>query len=188
MSETPQSEEKRSTRDQILDAAERIVETEGARRLTINAVVEESGFSKGGVLYNFPSKAALIEGMIDRMVCSVEMDATAAAEHARSGDCKVISSILQSVMNKDKDKSRVGMGLMAAIAEQPELITPIRRLVERIKSQAADHTTDIDLAYILLLAADGMRFSKMMGMDVLTPEERARVEARMIQMAEDISQ
>ena len=79
------------------------------------------------------------------------------------------------------------MSLLAAIAEQPELIAPVRRVVDRIKSEIPDHTTDTDLAYILLLAADGLRFSKMMGMDVLTSEEQARVEARMIKLAEEIS-
>jgi len=49
-----------ATRDVILDAAERVVSREGSGRLTIDAVVRESGFSKGGVLYNFPSKQALI--------------------------------------------------------------------------------------------------------------------------------
>jgi AcrR family transcriptional regulator len=60
------SDEKPSTSELILDAAERVVARDGAS-LTIDAVVKESGFSKGGVLYNFPSKKALIEGMIQRM-------------------------------------------------------------------------------------------------------------------------
>ena len=62
----PEATEKVSTSDLILDAAERVVARDGAH-LTIDAVVKESGFSKGGVLYNFPSKVALIEGMIKRM-------------------------------------------------------------------------------------------------------------------------
>lgn len=187
MTDIVETSEKRSTRDQILDAAEHVVESGGAGRLTIDAVVRESGFSKGGVLYNFPSKAALIEGMIDRMACSVETDAECATARAETGQCKVLGSILVTLLTKDKEKERVRMGLLAAIAEQPELIAPVRRVVDRIKSEIPDHTTDTDLAYILLLAADGLRFSKMMGMDVLTPEEHARVEARMIKLAEEIS-
>ena len=58
--------DKASTAEQILDAAERVVARDGAH-LTIDAVVKESGFSKGGVLYNFPSKLELIKGMVARM-------------------------------------------------------------------------------------------------------------------------
>lgn len=181
------TDEKRSTRDRILDAAETIVADEGARRLTIDAVVKKSGFSKGGVLYNFPSKAALIEGMIERMACSIRDDALHAVEEAGRTDCAVLTTLLHTIMDKDEEKQRVRMGLLAAIAEQPDLVAALREKIDDVKQQVAAHTTDLALAHIVFLAADGMRLSRMMGLEILSPEERDRVEARMLDITREIS-
>ena len=179
-----QQYEERSTRDLILDAAERIVEAEGASRMTIDAVVKESGFSKGGVLYHFGSKAALIEGMMDRMARAVEEDAQRAA---CDPDCDVLVAILTKLLDRDKERKLVRMGLLAAIAQQPELVAPIRDVVKRVHDQVADHTSDEELTHILFLAADGLRYSSMLGVDVMSEEDRARVEARLIKMAKEIA-
>lgn len=55
-------------REQILDAAEQVVMREGAAHLTIEAVAAEAGVSKGGVLYSFASKDALIDALHRRII------------------------------------------------------------------------------------------------------------------------
>jgi len=53
-----------TARRAILDAANRIVIRDGVARLTLDAVAAEAGVSKGGLLYHFRSKEALITAMI----------------------------------------------------------------------------------------------------------------------------
>ena len=55
------------TRQKILTAASQIVQCKGLQ-LTLEAVAKEAGLSKGGLLYHFSNKEALIEGMIVRGV------------------------------------------------------------------------------------------------------------------------
>ncbi len=55
-------------REAVLKAAEHIVTHEGVQHLTIARVAEEAGLSRGGVFYHFPTKEALIEGMVQRLV------------------------------------------------------------------------------------------------------------------------
>src|SRR5215212_6184568 len=57
-----------SSRERILDAAAELVREVGAGRLTLDAVAERAGLSKGGLLYNFPTKEALLQGMLERIV------------------------------------------------------------------------------------------------------------------------
>jgi len=57
-----------SSKKAILDAAEAIVIQSGAAHMTLDAVAKEAGVSKGGLMYNFPTKEALLQAMIDRMV------------------------------------------------------------------------------------------------------------------------
>src|SRR5215216_5514144 len=55
-----------SRRAELLDAAIAVIRRDGAQRLTLDAVAAEAGVSKGGVLYHFGSKRALIDGLLDR--------------------------------------------------------------------------------------------------------------------------
>ena len=57
-----------STREAILRAADWVVVEEGVSGMTLEAVAREAGVSKGGLLYHFPSKEALIGGMIGRLI------------------------------------------------------------------------------------------------------------------------
>jgi AcrR family transcriptional regulator len=71
-------------RGALLDAAERVALRDGAGQLTIDAVATEAGVSKGGVLYAFPTKDALIDAMIARVFTS--MDKIAETVIAKFGD------------------------------------------------------------------------------------------------------
>ena len=55
-----------AARDRILDAAEQLVATQGASNLTLDAVAQAAGVSKGGLLYHYPNKEALLAAMIER--------------------------------------------------------------------------------------------------------------------------
>jgi AcrR family transcriptional regulator len=62
------------TKERILEAATNVVARDGSNKLTLEAVAAEAGVSKGGLLYHFPSKRALLEGMLEvmlqRMACA----------------------------------------------------------------------------------------------------------------------
>lgn len=74
----PKSGEK--TRAALLDAASRIVQQRGVEHLTLDLTAQETGVSKGGLLYHFPSKEALIKGMIQSYLPRFTADFNAAAQ------------------------------------------------------------------------------------------------------------
>ncbi|HBF34148.1 TPA: hypothetical protein DDW35_06255, partial [Candidatus Sumerlaeota bacterium] len=55
------------SKEAILDAAESVVLEHGASHMTLDAVAERAGVSKGGLMYNFPTKEALLTAMITRL-------------------------------------------------------------------------------------------------------------------------
>src|SRR3954462_15817205 len=65
---------RKSSREKILDAAAELVKEIGAGRLTLEAVAERAGLSKGGLLYNFKSKEVLLKAMIQRIIDEVEAE------------------------------------------------------------------------------------------------------------------
>ena len=55
------------TRDLLLQSALRILmDEEGV--LTLDAVVKRSGISKGGLTHHFPTREALVEGVVDEII------------------------------------------------------------------------------------------------------------------------
>ncbi len=47
----------------MIEAALRVIEDRGVHSLTLDAVAEEAGVTKRGLIYHFPSKSALILGL-----------------------------------------------------------------------------------------------------------------------------
>lgn len=54
-------------RDRVLDAFEDLLIEQGERAATLDAVARTAGVSKGGLLYHFPSKDALVDGLVERL-------------------------------------------------------------------------------------------------------------------------
>ncbi len=69
-----------STKERILNAAEGVVLRDGVARLTLEATAAEAGLSKGGVLYHFPSRDALVTGMVARLIDLFDRDLASAHE------------------------------------------------------------------------------------------------------------
>jgi AcrR family transcriptional regulator len=188
-SEVPPIEttEKVSTSDQILDAAERVVARDGAH-LTIDAVVKESGFSKGGVLYNFPSKKALIEGMIQRMTGRFLVRHEAAKTAALANGAPMLHALFRAFFD-DKDVDRqVYMGLLAALSENPEMIEPVRQVHQQIRDDVLAHAADPQVARIAMQAADGLHLAEILGLECFSPDERSAIEARLITLVTESPQ
>ncbi|MFI6570756.1 TetR/AcrR family transcriptional regulator [Nocardia fluminea] len=55
------------TRDRILDALETLLLERGAAQMTLDKVAAAAGVSKGGLLYHFKSKDALLVGLVQRL-------------------------------------------------------------------------------------------------------------------------
>ena len=177
--------DKPNTREVILDSAEAVVAREGSRRLTIDAVVQESGFSKGGVLYNFPSKQALIEGMVARMLAETRARHDAALSDAEAAGEDPVPAMIRSLLQQKEMDRAVSMGLLAALAEHPDLITPIRTAIAEMRDELIARARDPELASIIMLAADGLHFSDILGLDILPEDQRAAVEARLVTLASE---
>lgn len=54
--------------DEILDAAQALIQTKGYEQMTIQDLLDALGISKGAFYYYFDSKQALLEALVERMV------------------------------------------------------------------------------------------------------------------------
>ena len=61
-----------SSHDGILDAAQAVVLEVGAAHMTLDAVAAKARVSKGGLLYHFPTKEALLKALLKRRLRHLE--------------------------------------------------------------------------------------------------------------------
>lgn len=167
-------------RDKILSAAVEIAHENGAGNLSLDAVAARAGVSKGGLLYHFPTKAALMRSMVETFVARVEADLE---ETSKNGGNLLAAFVC--VTGDECSKPVPGAaGVLAAIAEDPDFLKPVkefqRRLLDRLQSRAAN-ADDVLLVY---LALEGLRSLRLFDLDVLTQEEQERALAAMKARAE----
>ncbi len=68
MARTLKQDEHTAKRNEILDAALRLIYTKGYGRMTIQDILEQLQISKGAFYHYFDSKSAVLEAMVERMV------------------------------------------------------------------------------------------------------------------------
>lgn len=66
-----------SSRNRLIDAYERLLVDGNGEGVTLDAVAAAAGVSKGGLLYHFPSKDALVAGLGERLRAVVAADVAA---------------------------------------------------------------------------------------------------------------
>jgi len=165
-----------NTRTAILDAASRIVQQQGVERLTLDLTAREAGISKGGLLYHFPSKEALIEGMIRYYLEVFTHDLNEAARQQPAGaPGRWTRAYLQTTYEDRQRVPRMSSGLLAAVATNPALLAPMQESfgewVRLLEEDGIDPTT----AAIVRLAVDGLWLVELFGLAEPDADTRARV-------------
>lgn len=150
----------KTTRQDILLTASQIVQRDGVAHLTIDAVAREAKLSKGGVLYHFPCKEALVTGMVMDHIESFTRDLTRnLAEEAGAG--RWLRAYLRASDDTVHQEPDPVVCLIAAIATNPELLAPLRQHFALWQEQAVHDGIPPALATILRLAIDGLWFADL---------------------------
>jgi len=150
----------KTTRQQILMVASQIVQRDGVSRLTIDAVAREAKLSKGGVLYHFPCKEALVSGMIMDHIESFTHDLTHnLAEETGLGQwLRAYLRASDDTVHKEPDPV---VCLIAAIATNPDLLAPLQQHFALWQEQVVHDGLPPALATLLRLAIDGLWFADL---------------------------
>ncbi|MCB0967868.1 MAG: TetR/AcrR family transcriptional regulator [Ilumatobacter sp.] len=154
-----------SNRDLILDTLERLIVERGAIGVTLEAVADEAGVSKGGLLYHFSTKSALFHGLLDRCDAQIDDELTTAPDDPAElvrwtiglavGSAERPSRLWQAVIDA------AGAGDESYDARLVEIIERSYTPLQRLGPAVAAHTR---------LVADGLYFAPYMGTPVPAPE------------------
>ena len=177
-----------SSRDAILDAAEALVLDAGAARLTLDAVAARAGVSKGGLLYNFPTKDALLKSLIARLCERFDAAKDAARLHAKAGPAAGLKAFVATSVKADGSDGTVAGALLAAIASDPRLLLPVREHHQRYVAELTASGLSFPRAAAVWLATEGLWLLELMKLSPLTPSQRKQVVTELLRLADEAEQ
>ena|SRR5690554_334916 len=169
------------TRERILDAFQNLVIESGERAATLDAVAQRAGVSKGGLLYHFGSKEALIEGLTDRLLGLVDADtALMRADPAGPIDYFVRTSVS---MEGDLDQAIVAAARLAQGAH-PAARDALKAAQAEWLKVLAETVHDPAIARTIMLIGDGIYYNSSMGAGSLSAQEMNELVATVHRLAD----
>ena len=175
-----------SSRESMLDAAEAVVLQQGVGKLTLDAVAKQAGASKGGVMYNFPSKNALLSALVERIIEGNAQGIAAAAAKMPDAPTRRLKAYVKNSVDDVQGDDRVSGALLATVANNPKLIERMRTFIDRRFAETSKGL-DFERAAIVHLATEGLWFMELLQVSPFTPRQRARLARRLLQMADESS-
>ena len=160
------SAEQSSTRDRILDAFTGLLIDQGERAATLENVAVEAGLSKGGLLYHFGTKDALVQGLLTRLGDLVATD----IEQIRAAPAGPVDYLIRTSLSVGTALDRT-IAATVRLAQGSHPLANAAMVSTRRQWLAVIEETvgDPDVAEAILLISDGLYF----GATIASPAQPA---------------
>ena len=170
---------RKQARDKILAAAEELARVAGPGNLSLDAVAARAGVSKGGLLYHFPTKAKLLEALVEQFLASFDQTLRDRETESAGAPDSLVRAYLDILVGEHLCHQPPPSGLLAALGEDPDFLAPVRRfdrsLLDRMKANASDPV----MALIVYLALQGIKSMQLLNIETIDGEEFDSVVARL---------
>ncbi len=172
---------RKSARDKILNAAERVIQRQGLAATTIEAVAAEAGVSKGGLFYHFSSKKEMLEQLIDHYrewyyASREEILATLPDTPGKLLKATILASI------KHPARSTSNVSNLVALLDDIDLRKKISLMKREIYDELISHSGVPERIAIAILAIDGLWFAEILGENTLSPGLKQRIIDEMLRL------
>ena len=153
-----------TARTRVLDAAEAIIRAQGVPALTLAEAARGAGISKGGLLYHFASKEALLVGLMQRLAHRITADYQAILADQPPGPGRTLRACLAFTFDEPdilEDHARAAAVMLAAFHHDPALLDPVRAFFARIRAEAVADGTPRGIASAVMTASDGLFMARL---------------------------
>jgi AcrR family transcriptional regulator len=162
-------------RDRILDAAESVILDSGGQAFTLDAVAERAGISKGGLVYSFATKDALIRTALER-----EMSRFQNAVRERLGDklvdpFEMVLAHIDEALYEDDATTQKAAFLVTALVHAPDMMEPARRYYRTLLDPLLSKSGDAHEIRHALLAVEGLFLLRGLGFVEFSAKEQRSV-------------
>ncbi len=152
-----------SKRDLIVQTAAAIVMDVGVGQLTLDAVAQRAGISKGGMLYHFATKNALIVAMLEAYIVAFEASITQFMALDSNPRGRWLRAYVHATFTDSVPEVSLAAAGLAALATNPELLDRLRNQWSLWMTHALADGVPPATARIVVAATDGAWFTQMVG-------------------------
>ncbi|WP_411841911.1 TetR/AcrR family transcriptional regulator [Salinicoccus sp. HZC-1] len=172
---------KQSKRDMLLEAAISIITEKGSDYLTLDAVAERAHVSKGGLLYHFKNKDALIRGLVEYANEKYHQNISYHYNKDEEETGRWTRAFINATKENRDENSSVTSSMLAAQGINPRLLQPLQDSYQEWQENIKNDGIDSIDATIIRLAIDGLWLSEVFGLDALDEPTRTQVMARLLE-------
>lgn len=148
-----------SARDRILDTFETILISEGERATTLDTIAAKARVSKGGLLYHFRGREALVLGLVER----AEALTADYLEMLRTSPDGATTAYVRTSAETDSALDHTLIALSRLGGDQhPEAAAMLRRAQEGWSALVRDEVGDAATADAILLIGDGLYYNALL--------------------------
>lgn len=170
------------TRAALLDAARRVLRTQGAT-LSLEAVAREAGLSKGGLLHHYPTKERLLVALSHALVDTYRHDLDRAyraetGQHGRQPGAWLRAYI--EICFRPDDEYQALSAALSPLGALPDQLASLRDLQDFLLRDAESDGIAPARAHAIRLACDGLCLGHQVGIPDLDEARRAALKEELI--------
>ncbi|MDR1611485.1 MAG: TetR/AcrR family transcriptional regulator [Planctomycetota bacterium] len=174
---------RKSSRDAILDAVEKVIATHGITQVTLELVAKEAEISKGGLLYHFANKRELMFRMLERHVERFDALTQAIKDSLPPSPGRDLKAYMLARL-RDTSRKNISVTKLVGLLDDPDLKNFVTEIKKREFQKIAVKGGDPDRIALLLLAMEGLWMMDMFQIPAFTRKFRDRLEKRLLRMVD----
>ena len=176
-----------SHREDLIDAAEAIVTEQGVGELTLERVAARAGVTKGGLIYHYKTREALLQALVERLVGKIEARFLAgAAAHGDSTE-GLLLAMIDDVLDMRREEKALIANLLAAVSAHPGQLGPVQQMYERMNGALAGAGEHAGVALMISCALDGLLFMELLDIQHFSAEQRQQMRDALVATVKHIA-
>jgi AcrR family transcriptional regulator len=176
------------TREHLLNAALETLQTEGIAGFTLDRVAECAGISKGGLLYHFPSRDALVEGLLKRTFNNFEQLFTKHLDKEPSSKGRQLRAYIRASFDDSLVSLELARITRAATAENPQLVVVIQREIVRWRKRLLEDGVPHTWMRVIRRASDAYWNDHLLGIIEDNPTDRRAFRDELLRLSYQYSE
>jgi AcrR family transcriptional regulator len=182
MSKRSQAEEART---RLIEAALKILRTDGMTGLTLDAVAQAAGISKGGLLHHFHTKNQLIEAILRHLFAQFAAQVAQRAEQAADGPGRWLRAYVQATFAADAAPVELTAILLSALTDETLLLRLAQEEHHFWQERLLNDGIAPLRARVIRLAADAWWLERLIEAPVDEADNGQTVEAELLALIEE---
>ncbi len=165
---------RKSSKEAILDATERVISRDGLAATTMSAVAGEAGISKGGLFYHFTGKKELLLAIIDRYLARFHQRRRRIAAVLPDSPLRPLKAYVLASLELPEPSPRPLSNLLTLL-DDVDLRERVRVNRTGLFAELTGAVDRPEWIAMILFATDGLWVAEYCGLDTANTDLRGRI-------------